>query len=188
MCHYLIDVPQDQPALALGELQGGRSPDAVASARDEHQLPAQRLSPGRHEQLHKSLQVGVEERGQKQQELHKHIHCVPGALLRTELNFNLFWGDAGLLLCPLPVSVRAPGPGRSRRIHPRTARTAGCSAQLFQPQLPGSHPELPESPLSSRGPCVRVPVPALGDRCGGAAVCSLRSVFPLQRTGPAERG
>lgn len=90
MCHYLVDVPQNQPALALGELHGGRSPDAMASARDEHQLPAERLSPHGHEELHKSLQVGVEKRDQEQEKLHKQIHCFPGALLRSKLNFNLF--------------------------------------------------------------------------------------------------
>ena len=52
---YLTDVPQDQPALTLGELEGSCSPHAVASARDENKLSADRLSLHREKKLHESL-------------------------------------------------------------------------------------------------------------------------------------
>lgn len=53
--HYLIDIPQNQPALALGKLEGGRSPYAVAGTRDENELSTDRLSLHGNKKLHKSL-------------------------------------------------------------------------------------------------------------------------------------
>ena len=53
--HYLIDVPENQSALTLGELEGSRSPYAMASTRDENKLSADRLSLHRDKKLHKSL-------------------------------------------------------------------------------------------------------------------------------------
>lgn len=55
LSHYLIDVPQNQSALTLGELEGSRSPYAMASTRDENELSTDRLSLHRHKKLHKSL-------------------------------------------------------------------------------------------------------------------------------------
>lgn len=170
LCHYLIDVPQNQSAPALGELQGSRSPYAMASTRDENKLSADRLPLHGDKKLHKSLQVGVDERSQEQEQVQKRIH----GLAESPLIDNL------AELEPLLTRTRIDD------LPPRTARSASSGRNRPSPRpsprrpaRPGRAPGFPR-PAGLRE--TRGPRSARPDRDRGA-----RSSGRHPREGPLAR-